>query len=93
MMCGTNTGGLEFPEPYIGSTDSCTKVNTLFLRKSCQDSFATDFLNPLCHFDHIVLDKKSEKIGNRKSAHLSNTTFLVATRFFHSEWRQADICA
>ena len=87
MMCGTNTGGLEFPEPYIGSTDSCTKVNT------CQDSFATDFLNPLCHFDHIVLDKKSEKIGNRKSAHLSNTTFLVAPRFFRSEWRQADICA
>ena len=31
MMCGTNTSGLEFPEPYIGSTDSCTKVNTHFL--------------------------------------------------------------
>ena len=85
MMSGTRTSGWEFPEPYIGSTDSCTKVNTHFLEG--EDSFATEFLNPLCHFDHIVLDKKSEKIGNRKSAHLSNT------RFFHSEWRQADICA
>ena len=31
MMSGTRTSGLEFPEPYIGSTDSCTKVNTHFL--------------------------------------------------------------
>ena len=92
MMSGTRTSGWEFPEPYIGSTDSCTKVNTHFPRRSCQDSFATDSLNPLCHFDHIVLDKKREKIGNRKSAHLSNPTILVTTRFFHSKWRQTDIC-
>ena len=31
MMSGTRTSGLECPEPHIGSTDSCTKVNIHFL--------------------------------------------------------------
>ena len=51
------------------------------------------FLKPTLSFWPYCARQEKWKDWNRKSGHLSNTTFLVATRFFHSEWRQAYICA